>query len=237
MSHKNITCVIGARGGSKGVANKNIRPLLGKPLIAWSIEQALACPEIKRVVVSTDSEDIAAIARQYGADVPFMRPPELANDTAGKWEVWQHALAACDAHYTDDPIELFVDLDCTSPLRDVADISQAIAQFQNSTVDAVFSVCEARKNPYFNMVEMQDDALRVSKQPPKPIVRRQDAPRVYEHVASIYVLDPDYLRTGTGLLSGRTHGYDIGSHKSIDLDTEFDFELIAYLMKNKQQTT
>lgn len=234
---KNITCIIGARGGSKGVANKNIRPLLGKPLIAWSIEQALACPEIKRVVVSTDSEEIAAIARQYGADVPFMRPPELANDTAGKWEVWQHALAACDAHYTDDPIELFVDLDCTSPLRDVADISQAIAQFQNSTVDAVFSVCEARKNPYFNMVEMQDGALRVSKQLPKPIVRRQDAPTVYEHVASIYVLDPNYLRTGTGLLSGRTHGYNIGSHKSLDVDCEFDFELIEYLMEKHRLTS
>lgn len=234
---KNITCIIGARGGSKGVANKNIRPLLGKPLIAWSIEQALACPEIKRVVISTDSEDIAAIARQYGAEVPFMRPPELANDTAGKWEVWQHALAACDAHYTDDPIELFVDLDCTSPLRDVADISQAIAQFQNSKVDAVFSVCEARKNPYFNMVEMQDGALCVSKQLPKPIVRRQDAPVVYEHVASIYVLDPNYLRTGTGLLSGRTHGYDIGSYKSLDVDSEFEFELIAYLMQNKQKIT
>lgn len=230
----NITCIIGARGGSKGVAGKNIRPLLGKPLIAWSIEQALACPEIKRVVVSTDSEKIAAIAREYGADVPFMRPPELANDTAGKWEVWQHALAACDAHYIDDPIDIFVDLDCTSPLRDVADISQAIAQFQNSQVDAVFSVCEARKNPYFNMVEEVDGVLRLSKILPQPIVRRQDAPRVYEHVASIYVLDPSYLRTGTGLLSGRTQGYDIGSYKSIDLDTEFDFELIAYLMRKHQ---
>lgn len=229
----NITCIIGARGGSKGVPNKNIRPLLGKPLIAWSIEQALACPEIKRVVVSTDNNEIANIAREYGAEVPFMRPEELANDTAGKWEVWQHALNACDAHYTDDPIDIFVDLDCTSPLRDIGDISQAIDQFNNSDVDAVFSVCEARKNPYFNMVEMQDGALRISKQLPQPIVRRQDAPRVYEHVASIYVLDPHYLRTGTGLLSGKTNGYDIGSFKSVDLDTEFDFEMIVNLMKKK----
>ncbi len=230
----NITCIIGARGGSKGVTNKNIRPLLGKPLIAWSIEQALACPEIKRVVVSTDSNEIAAIALKYGAEVPFMRPAELASDTAGKWEVWQHALTACDNYYKNEPIDIFVDLDCTSPLRDVTDISQAIAQFQNSNVDAVFSVCEARKNPYFNMVEMENDRLCISKKLPKAIVRRQDAPRVYEHVASIYVLNPNYLRTGTGLLSGRTHGYDIGSYKSLDLDTEFDFELISYLMKKRQ---
>ena len=226
------TCVIGARGGSKGVANKNIRPMLGKPLIAWSIEQALACPEIDRVVISTDSPAIAEAARAAGAETPFMRPAELANDTAGKWEVWQHALAACEAHYG-EPIGLFVDLDCTSPLRDVEDISKAIAQFRASDVDAVFTVCDARKNPYFNMLEEEDGILRICKKLPKPIVRRQDAPRVFEHVASIYVLSPDYLKRGTGLLSGRTHGYDIGTAKSPDIDNESDFEFVEYLMKKR----
>jgi CMP-N-acetylneuraminic acid synthetase len=203
----NITCVIGARGGSKGVAGKNIRPLLGKPLIAWSIEQALACPDITRVVVSTDSPAIAEVAVAHGALVPFMRPDALA--------------------------DLFVDLDCTSPLRDVADISQAIAQFKTAHMDAVFSVCEARKNPYFNMLEVVDGSQRICKQLPKPIVRRQDAPKVFEHVASIYVLSPAYLRSGTGLLSGRTQGYDIGVDKSLDIDSEFDFELVEYLMRKR----
>ena len=229
----NITCVIGARGGSKGVAGKNIRPLLGKPLIAWSIEQALACPGINRVVVSTDSPAIARVAVSHGALVPFMRPDALADDKAGKWEVWQHALQACDQHFPEEPIDLFVDLDCTSPLRDVADISKAIAQFQDSDVDAVFSVCEARKNPYFNMLEVVDGYQRICKQLPNLIVRRQDAPKVFEHVASIYVLSPAYLRTGTGLLSGRTQGYDIGVDKSLDIDSEFDFELIEYLMRKR----
>ena len=229
----NITCVIGARGGSKGVAGKNIRPLLGKPLIAWSIEQALACPGIKRVVVSTDSLEIAKVAMSHGALVPFMRPDALADDKAGKWEVWQHALQACDQHFPAEPIDLFVDLDCTSPLRDVADISQAIAQFKTAHMDAVFSVCEARKNPYFNMLEVVDGSQRICKQLPKPIVRRQDAPKVFEHVASIYVLSPAYLRSGTGLLSGRTQGYDIGVDKSLDIDSEFDFELVEYLMRKR----
>lgn len=228
----NVTCVIGARGGSKGLAGKNIRPLLGKPLIAWSIEQAKACSEINRVIVSTDSEAIAEVARSYGAEVPFMRPPELANDTAGKWGVWQHALDACDKHYP-DPIDLYVDLDCTSPLRDVEDISKAIAQFRSADVDAVFSVCEARKNPYFNVLEVEDGRLRICKSLPSPVVRRQDAPRVFEHVASIYVLSPRYIRTGTGLLSGRTQGYDIGQDKSLDVDSEFDFELIEFLMRKR----
>lgn len=228
----NVTCVIGARGGSKGLAGKNIRPLLGKPLIAWSIEQALACPDIHRVVVSTDSPAIAEVARAYGADVPFMRPDELANDTAGKWQVWQHALQSCDEYYK-EPIDLYIDLDCTSPLRDIDDISKAIAQFRHSQLDAVFSVCEARKNPYFNMLEVEQGILKICKALPAPIVRRQDAPSVYEHVASIYVLSPEYLRRGNGLLSGRTQGYDIGSAKSLDVDSEFDFELIEFLMKKK----
>lgn len=228
----NVTCVIGARGGSKGLIGKNSRPLLGKPLIAWSIEQAMECPEITRVVVSTDSDAIADVARSYGAEVPFMRPAELANDTAGKWGVWQHALESCDRHYA-DPVDLFVDLDCTSPLRDVADISRAIAQFRTSSVDAVFSVCEARKNPYFNMLEVVDGSLRMCKTLPHPVVRRQDAPQVYEHVASIYVLSPEYLRNGTGLLSGCTQGYDIGVSKSLDVDSQFDFELIEFLMRKR----
>lgn len=228
----NITCVIGARGGSKGLAGKNIRLLLGKPMIAWSIEQALACPEIGRVVVSTDSAEIAQVARDYGAQTPFMRPAELANDSAGKWQVWQHALQACDAHY-DDPVDVFVDLDCTSPLREVSDISKAIAQFKTSGMDAVFSICEAAKNPYFNMLEEESGILKICKALPKPIVRRQDAPKVYTHVASIYVLSPAYLHTGSGLLSGRTQGYDIGTDKSLDVDSQFDFELIEYLMRKR----
>lgn len=228
----NITCVIGARGGSKGLSGKNIRPLLGKPLIAWSIEQALACPEISRVVVSTDSEVIAKAACEYGAEVPFMRPAELANDLAGKWEVWQHALATCDGYYP-DPIDVYVDLDCTSPLRDVEDISKAIAQFKACGADAVFSVCNARKNPYFNMLEVVGGCQRISKALPHPISRRQDAPAVFEHVASIYVLSPAYLKSGTSLLSGCTQGYNIDASKSLDVDSELDFELIKYLMHKK----
>ncbi|MFN9281887.1 MAG: cytidylyltransferase domain-containing protein [Rubrivivax sp.] len=231
----NITCVIGARGGSQGVPGKNIRPLLGKPLIAWSIEQALACPRIRRVVVSTDSPAIAEVARAHGAEVPFMRPAELATSTAGKWEVWQHALQACDAHYAGEPVDLFVDLDCTSPLREVDDISRAIEQFERSPgADAVFSVCEARKNPYFNMLEVDEDGrLRICKALPKPLVRRQDAPQVLEHVASVYVLSPAYLRRGTGLLSGRTQGYLMAPERGLDIDCEFDFELVEYLMRKR----
>jgi CMP-N,N'-diacetyllegionaminic acid synthase len=228
----NITCLISARGGSKGVPGKNIKKLLGKPLIGWSIEQAKSCPEIDKVVVSTDSEEIAGIARNFGAEVPFIRPSELAGDTVGKWRVWQHGLEMCDSIYK-EPIDVFVDLDCTSPLRDVSDISNSIRQFQREKVDAVFSICEARKNPYFNMLEKLNDRLVLSKCLPKTVTRRQDAPKVFEHVASIYVIDPEYLRKGTGLLSGNVRGYNIGPQKSLDIDSDFDFELIEFLMKKR----
>jgi CMP-N,N'-diacetyllegionaminic acid synthase len=160
MSLKTL-CVIGARGGSQGMPNKNIRPLLGKPLIAWSIEQALATPEIDRVVVSTDSKEIAEVALKYNAEVPFLRPDHLANATAGKFQVWQHAVEHVENHYN-ETYEFMVDLDCTNPLRDVADISAAIQQFRQlrpQGVDAVFSVCPARKNPYFNLVEPEESRV------------------------------------------------------------------------------
>jgi CMP-N-acetylneuraminic acid synthetase len=229
-------CVISARGGSRGLPGKNIRPMLGKPLIVWSIEQALSTAEIDRVVVSTDSENIAAIACEAGAEVPFIRPPHLATSEAGKFGVFKHALDACAAHYREE-YEFYLDLDCTNPLRDVSDISACIAQYRECRhrgVDGVFTICSARKNPYFNLVESDErGALRISKKLPGTIVRRQDAPPVYEHVASIYVLAPDYVRRAANLLDGHTEGFEIGSEKSLDVDSDFDFLLIEYLMKRK----
>lgn len=229
---KNIVCVIGARGGSKGLSGKNIRPLLGKPMIAWSIEQALACQYIKRVIVSTDSEEIANIAKEFGAEVPFYRPHQLANDSAGKWEVWEHALDFLDKEST-KPVDIYVDLDCTSPLRDIEDISNAIDQFNLKNKDAVFSICEARKNPYFNMIEVENNNMVISKELPNQILCRQDAPRVYEHVASIYILSPEFIRSGNGLLSGETEGYLMPVSKSFDVDSELDFQIVEFLMKKK----
>ena len=230
---KKIICHIGARGGSKGVKGKNCMPICGLPLIAWSVKQALECPYIEKVIVSTDSIEIAEIAKKYGADVPFIRPKKLASDSAGKWEVWQHALNFLDQNES-EKIDIFLDLDCTSPLRDVEDITNAINLFNDNDVDVVFSVCEARKNPYFNMVEENDKGfLKISKQI-NPIIKcRQDAPKVFEHVASIYVLSPDYIRNSDGLLSGKTKGYDMAPAKCYDIDSEFDYEIVEYLMNKK----
>ncbi len=230
--YENIVCVISARGGSKGLPNKNIKELVGKPLIAWSIEQALKCKLIKKVVVSTDSEKIASIAKAYGAEVPFLRPAKLSNSSSGKWEVWQHALDSIENIYNKN-VDLYVDLDCTSPLRDTEDIYNAINQFKSSNKDAVFSICNARKNPYFNMLEIDNGNLVISKTYKEKIIRRQDAPKVFEHVASIYVLSPSYIKESKGLLFGKTGGYLMDQSKSLDIDSEFDFKIVEFLMKNK----
>ena len=232
-----VLCVISARGGSQGLPGKNVKQLLGSPLIKWTIDAALATPEIDRVVVSTDSKEIQSIAINSGAEVPFTRPEGLSGPKVGKFDVWKHALQACEDFYN-ERYEVFVDLDCTNPLRDESDISNVIKQLLTSKergVDAVFSVCEARKNPYFNMLEEDEDgALRMSKSLGPIIIRRQDAPKVFDHVASIYALLPSKIFQRDHLLSGHAEGYDIGFEKSLDVDSEFDFELVEFLMKKKQ---
>ena len=229
-------CVIGARGGSKGLPGKNIKMLLGKPLIAWTIEEALKTPEIDKVVVSTDSNEIAEVAMKYGAEVPFVRPEDISGSKVGKFDVWKHALDKCEEYYK-EKYDIYVDLDCTNPLRDSKDISNVINQLKQGVergVDTIFSVCEARKNPYFNMVEADESgALRMSKTLGDTIIRRQDAPIVYEHVASTYAMTYEHIRTKGHLLSGHAEGYDIGIEKSLDIDSDFDFKLVEYLMKDR----
>ncbi len=218
---------------------KNIRPLLGQPIIAWAIKKALAVPEIDRVIVSTDSQQIAEVARKAGAEVPFMRPDELASSSTGKFQVWQHALGTCE---TQDGLvyDLYVDIDCTNPLIEIDDIAGALEHFRQLRQsglkpDAVFTVSEARRNPYFNLVEPDSDGvMKMSKSRGKgPVLARQGAPTVLEHVAGTYVLSTSYLRSANHLLDGRAFGYKIPSEKAFDIDSELDFSIIEFLLKRQ----
>ena len=231
MQSENILCVIGARGGSQGVPGKNIRPLIGKPVISWAIQKALTVPGIDRVVVSTDSEEIAGVARAAGAEVPFMRPATLASSEAGKFQVWQQEGIAYD---------LYIDIDCTNPLLQVDDIEGALRKFRQLrqdglAPDAVFTVSEARRNPYFNLVEANNDGvLKMSKSIGNgTVLARQRAPAVYEHVAGAYVLTTKYLKSANHLLDGRAFGYQIPPERAFDIDSELDFALIEFLLKRQ----
>jgi CMP-N,N'-diacetyllegionaminic acid synthase len=221
---------IGARKGSKGVPRKNFRMIHGKPLIDWSLDQLVSHPMVDRVVVSTDDEEIRAHAVARGCLDIGLRPAHLATDTAGKWGVWQHALDASEALI--GPVDAFLDLDCTSPLRLPADITAALELYLSEHPDLVMSCCEARKNPYFNLVEPDaTGALHVSKPLPGGVVARQQAPVVYEHAASTYVVAPAYLRRSQGLWEGRVIPYLMPPERCVDIDTPFDFKLVEFLMQ------
>ena len=222
--------LIPARGGSKGVPGKNIRPLGGIPLIEYSIRDALAVAAASEdVVVSTDSQEIADIARQAGATVPFLRPAELATDTASSRDVMLHAvdtLNGAGARY-----DRLVLLQPTSPFRNTDDIRKALELFEREHPDMVVSVRPAATNPYYNAYECDADGLlRISKGDGM-ITRRQDAPPVWEFDGSIYVIDIDALRRYPSL--GRMQKIlplpNTVAH-NIDIDTELDFLLAESLL-------
>ena len=160
-----MLCVIPARGGSKGIINKNIRNFAGKPLVAWSIEQALCCKLIERVIVSTDNEEIAEIARQYGAEIPFLRPKELSQDTSPTEPVLIHAVDELGkAHYQPDAVIL---LQPTSPIRNEGRLKEAIELFKGKKADSLVSVCE--EHPFFwrnliNPIALYDYEKRLRRQ-------------------------------------------------------------------------
>ncbi len=209
---------------------KNIRPLLGKPLIAYTIEQALEHPQIDRVFVSTDSVQIAEVARAVGAEVPFIRPTELASHTAAKHPVVEHLVAWVVEHV--GPVARVVDLDPTSPLRDPCDIDACLALLDART-DAVITGYEADKNPYFNMVEAShDDCIKLVKKIPGGVVARQAAPPVYAMNASIYCWH--YHTLTKGLWRGRTRIHVMPRRRSIDIDEPIDFQIVELLMRQKQ---
>lgn len=230
-----ILITIAARGGSKGVKNKNIRELCGKPLIAWTIEQALKWRKADKVVVSTDSPAIAEAARRFGAEVPFTRPAELASDTAGKQPVLRHALLECERTFS-RKYDWLVDLDATAPLRKVADIENAFNEAVRLDTLTFFSVVAAHKNPYFNMVEKDPAGFaRLCKPPETPVLSRQAAPAVFDMNASIYVYKAAYLRQDgpLPLFTPRTGIYVMDDISGRDIDTEMDFQFVQYVMNEK----
>jgi len=226
----NIVATICARGGSKGVPRKNIRPLCGKPLIVHTIETARKCPLINRIIVSTDDREIAEIARKAGAEVPFMRSRELAQDDTAKLPVIKHAIQFLESQgYSPD---IVVDLDPTSPLRTEKDIEACIRMVMAGEADNVFSVTRASKSPYFNMVEIIDGRVRLVKPLDRPAKRRQDAPEVYDMNASIYVWKRDALMNNETIYLENTRIY-LMPKWAIDIDDETDFEFVEYMLSRR----
>ena len=225
-----VVAFIFARGGSKGLPGKNIRPLNGKPLIVWSIEHALAVKRIKRVIVSTDSDEIAELARQYGAEVPFMRPAELAGDNSAEWLAWRHALNYLKESTGALP-EVMVSVPTTAPLRLPIDIENCLDEYEKGNADMVITVTDAHRSPYFNMVKTNaDGSVGLVNPPQSTIARRQDAPVVYDMATVCYVANPEFVMTHNATFEGKVKAVNIPTERAIDIDTLLDFQIAESLL-------
>jgi CMP-N-acetylneuraminic acid synthetase len=229
----NTVAFIFARGGSKGLPGKNIRHLSGKPLIAWSIEHAMTIKRIRRVVVSTDSHEIAHIARSFGAEVPFIRPDHLSSDNSPEWLAWRHALSFIKDEEGEMP-DAMVCIPVTSPLRLPSDIESCLDVFESGGADIVLTVTEAHRNPYFNMVKyIAHDTVNLVMPLSDSINHRQEAPKVFDLATIAYVADPKFVMHNSGLFAGRTKAVHIPVERAIDIDTMLDFQIAEFLMNQR----
>jgi len=233
VKRESVLAIIGARGGSKGVKNKNIRPLLGKPLIAWTIEQAIESKLFDHVVLTSDSEEIMRISAQYGADVFFKRPDEYATDTAPKIPAICHALVESERHFGKQ-YDCIVDLDATAPLRNISDLVEALQQFEQGGYDALITAMPSRRSPYFNLIEQSADGrVDLSKKLDRPITRRQDSPKCFDMNASFDIWKREVLLSGDTLFTGNTGLYVMPEERSIDIDSELDWRIVEMLMAER----
>lgn len=218
-----------ARGGSKGLLNKNLRPFLGEPLVARAVRQARECGCFDEVVVSTDSQAIADAAAASGAKVPFLRPPELSSDTAPEWLAWQHAIRAVQA-VLPRPMTCFASIPATSPLRQPDDIRRCVQAYEEGGVDVVLTGSAAQRNPYFNMVVRNEQGLaQVACNPDGQITRRQDAPVVYDLATVAYVADPQFVLSADRLFAGRVRLVELPRERCVDIDDALDLQWAEFL--------
>ena len=226
--------VIFARGGSKGLPGKNIRLLGGKPLIAWSIQHALAVKRVERIIVSTDSEEIAVVARDHGAEVPFLRPAELAMDNSPEWLAWRHALNYV-RQTTGQLPEVMVSVPTTAPLRLARDIDNCLDEYEKGGAEMVITVTDAHRSPYFNMVITNTDGTVGLVMPAQSTVaRRQDAPVVYDMATVCYVANPEFVMTHNAIFDGRVRAVNIPAERAIDIDNLLDFQIAESLLNIRE---
>lgn len=227
-------CTICARGGSKGVKNKNTRILLDKPLIAHSIQQAKKSGLFELISISSDSDEILSVSKQYGADLLIERPKKMATDQAAKLPVIQHCVSTAE-EILGKQFDIIVDLDATSPLRTVEDIVGSVQLFEgNSNSTNLITGASSRRSPYFNLVEVNDSGyVQLSKQLEQAIIRRQDSPKCYDMNASIYIWRRETLLNAISVFDSKTILYEMPEERSIDIDSEIDFEFVSFLAKKR----
>lgn len=227
--NKKILCIIPARGNSEGLPGKNIKELLGKPLIAYTIEQAKASEYIDRIIVSTDSQKISGIAEEYGAETPFIRPKKLATNKTSTIDVLLHAMDWIEkkGKY---PFDIVVLLHVTAPLRNTEDIDNSIELLFKGKADNVFSVTQSHRSPYFNMVEIDNNG-KVKLLEKGDFATRQSVPQIFDMNSSIYVWKKDIFKEKKSIFLESTQVYIMPKERSIDIDDSLDFEIAEMILR------
>lgn len=227
---KNIA-IIPARSGSKGLKDKNIKSLNGKPLLAYSIDAAYASQLFDEIMVSTDSPEYAEIAKKYGANVPFLRSVELSNDTAGSWDVVKAVLEKYkELGHEFDTICL---LQPTSPLRTEKDIKNAYQFFCDKQADAVTSVCEVDHSPLWTMVLPEDCSLQEYNKSNCGNAPRQQLATYHRFNGAVYIRKIEYTSVGVELISEKEYAFIMDRENSVDIDTELDFKMAEVMLVNR----
>jgi CMP-N,N'-diacetyllegionaminic acid synthase len=225
---KTILAIIPARGGSKGLPGKNIRPLSGVPLIAWSIRAARKSRHIDTIAVSTDDPGIAEIARSYGAEVPFLRPGRLATDAAKSMDVVIHCIDWYEKQ--GQPFSIVILLQPTSPLRTASDIDAAIGYLFSRDAQAVVSVCEDHHHPLWSNSLPDDLSMGGFIRPEVRGKTRQELPTCYRVNGALYLASTAYLRQSPDFIGAATKAFIMPAERSIDIDNEMDFAMAELLI-------
>jgi CMP-N-acetylneuraminic acid synthetase len=225
LEKANILCMINARGGSKGIPRKNIRPLMGKPLIAWSIDVAKRSRYIGRVIVSTEDEEIATIARQHGAEVPFMRPAELATDTSLQFDTIRYNVERLEAK--GGRIDVVVLLQPTSPLRTTADVEGCLELLAQTNADTVVTVAELHRFHPMGIWRMADGTRLAPYHTTEPAgFNRQTMAPLYWRTGSVYVMRRDVIMQKGAIYGEQVHGFVVNEPRSwFNIDSDFDWQL------------
>ena len=227
-----ILCTICARGGSKGIPEKNKKIISGKALISYTIEVAKECNYIDDYIISTDDEDIIKIANTYNIPAPFKRPKYLCKSNVSRIDAVVHAVKWVEKNWKKN-YDIIVDLSVTSPLRIVKDIENAIELLINEKADNVFSVSPAYRNPYYNMVEDVNGKIKKVKELNQKITKRQDAPVVYDMNDSINVWWKNILFEDRSNLNDNTKIYIMPKYRGIDIDEPFDLLIVSLILSKK----
>ena len=230
---KYIACIF-ARGGSKGLPNKNILDLDGIPLIAHSIKIAKQIKKISRIYVSTDSKKIAQISLDYGAEVPFIRPKKYATDTSSEFSAWKHMVEYLDKE-SEENIEAIISIPTTSPLRSQEDINNCIDEYEKYKPDAVITVTESNTNPFFNMIKINNDGYVSLFNESNRVYRRQDAPKGFDVTTVAYVVNINFIKNNNYLFDGKIRMVNVPRERALDIDNKLDFIFAQHLIKMKEK--